>query len=318
MGMTARQLDPTLRVLDPVLLGFAEEVGTDDPISVAGGRSQWLAGGAPSSTVREVRAPSGVVAYRPEEMIVTVRAGTTVTDLHMTLAEHGQTTVLPDPSIDDTATVGGVLAVGDSGIDRLGHGPLRDAVLQLRYVSADGLLVTVGGPTVKNVSGFDLCRVMVRSLGTLGCFAEVILRTRPVPAVSQWWRLDGVEPLAVLGGLYRPTAVLWDGASTWVQLNGHHGDVAGQVAALQRVGSPHEVAGAPSLPPHRWSLDPTDALGAGYPGPAIVEVGVGTVHTIAEQPRRSVTAAVAELHRRLKDNFDPTGRLNPGRDPLAR
>jgi FAD/FMN-containing dehydrogenase len=58
----------------------------------------------------------------------------------------------------DGGTIGGALAVGHSGIRRLGWGPVRDTVLQVRYVSAAGEVVKAGGPTVKNVSGFDLCR----------------------------------------------------------------------------------------------------------------------------------------------------------------
>ena len=75
------------------------------------------------------------------------------------------------------------LAVGHSGIRRLGWGPVRDTVLEVRYVSADGRLIKGGGPTVKNVSGYDLPRLFVGSLGTLGIIAEVVLRTRPVPAL---------------------------------------------------------------------------------------------------------------------------------------
>jgi len=96
---------------------------------------------------------------------VRLGAGTTMSELDDTLAAKGQTTVLegaPD------ATVGGVLAVGHSGLRRRRVGPVRDALLQVRYVSAEGRLITAGGPTVKNVTGYDLCRLMVGSLGTLG------------------------------------------------------------------------------------------------------------------------------------------------------
>ena len=116
-------------------------------------------------------------------MTVRVRAGTTVADLDDALAEVGQTVALPAwPG----ATVGGVLAVGHSGIRHLGWGPVRDTVLEVRYVSAEGAVVKAGGPTVKNVSGFDLCRLLVGSLGTLGLIAEVVLRTRPLPAAERW------------------------------------------------------------------------------------------------------------------------------------
>ena len=83
------------------------------------------------------------------------------------------------------------MAVGRSGLRRLGYGPVRDALLQARYVSAAGELVKAGGPTVKNVSGFDLCRLLVGSRGTLGFIGDVILRTRPRARFEQWFRGDG-------------------------------------------------------------------------------------------------------------------------------
>lgn len=306
-----------LRAYDAALVAFADEVGADDAVTVVGGRSQWLVGGPPAAAAREVRAPGGVVGYLPEEMTVAVRAGTTVAELRASLAEHGQECALPDPSLDGTATVGGVIAVGHSGINRLGIGPLRDAVLQVRYVSAEGRLVTGGGPTVKNVTGFDLPRLLVGSLGTIGVLAEVILRTRPRAGVSMWLCASGVDPLAVFGALYRPQSVLFDGSSVWAQLAGHRGDVTAQRSLLEGLGPFAEVDGPPTLPPHRWSLDPGDALLFKADGPFVVEVGIGTVHASEPQPVRRVAAPVAELHRRLKANFDPTGRLNPGRDPLA-
>jgi FAD/FMN-containing dehydrogenase len=171
---------------------------------------------------------------------------------------------------------------------------------------------------VKNVSGYDLCRLLVGSLGTLALIAEVVLRTRPLPAVERWLAGDA-DPFALVERLYRPAAVLWNGTTTWVLLDGHPDDVAAQ-AALARLA---DVDGPPDLPgPHRWSLRPselpalatTSNIGTGR---FVAEVAVGVVH--AEQPPRPrpVDRHVGDLHRRIKDVFDPTGRLNPGRDPLA-
>ena len=95
-------------------------------------------------------------------------------------------------------TVGGALAVGRCGIRRLGDGPVRDTLLQARYVSAAGEVVKAGGPTVKNVSGFDLCRLLVGSQGTLGFLGEVILRTRPRPAASQWFAAPARRSVAAV------------------------------------------------------------------------------------------------------------------------
>ena len=113
---------------------------------------------------------------------------------------------------------------GTAAVRRLGWGPVRDTVLQVRYVSAAGEVVKAGGPTVKNVSGFDLCRLLVGSRGTLGFIADVILRTRPRPMAEQWFTSER-DPWALLGELYRPTSVLWNGTTTWVLLEGHPADV---------------------------------------------------------------------------------------------
>jgi glycolate oxidase FAD binding subunit len=188
---------------------------------------------------------------------------------------------------------------------------VRDTLLQARYVSASGDVVKAGGPTVKNVSGFDLCRLLVGSYGTLGFLGEVILRTRPRSRFEQWYA-TAADPHETLRQLYRPTSVLWDGATTWVLLEGHPADVA---ASAQAAGL-REAAGPPELPRGgRWSVAPS-ALGS-LSGTFVAEIGVGVVHHADPAPPRPIDPGVAELNRRIKHNFDPTGRLNPGLDVLT-
>lgn len=318
-----------LEVTDATLLAFAREVGdggsdgSADPVTPVGGGTRAPSAGPLSRPAREVRAPSGVVTCTPAEMTVVVRAGTPVAELHAELAAVGQRTGLPErASPGALGTVGGALAVGESHLDRRVRGALPTAVLQLRYVSAEGRVVTGGGPTVKNVTGFDLPRLLVGSWGTLGVLAEAILRTNPIPPVSRWLQADGADPAAVSDALLRPAAVLWDGLRTWVHLEGHGADVADDVARLGAHGSWQEVEGPPSLPPHRWSLTPGDALGlapvagTGPCGPAgtwVASVGVGTVWAGEAQPPRAMPDALVRLNRRVKGSFDPGDRLNPGR-----
>jgi glycolate oxidase FAD binding subunit len=233
-------------------------------------------------------------------------AGTPVADVEVALAEHGQCIAVPSGG-----TVGGALAVGRSGLRRLGWGPVRDTLLQVRYVSARGEVVKGGGPTVKNVSGFDMCRLLVGSRGTIGFLADVILRTRPLP-VDERWFTSASDPWELLGRLYRPTTVLWDGSTTWVLLDGHPDDVRTQAQRF----SLRPAAGPPDLPPHRWSLAPSALAQLGAEdGPFVAEIGVGVLHHHRPAPTIEPDPVVVALNRRVKAAFDPSGRLNPGVGP---
>lgn len=316
----------TLASTDPVLGEFAAEVGDAGPVSVAGNRTRWDMGGAIAEGATVLAAPTGIVDYSPDEMTVTVRAGTSVAELHAALAAKGQRSALPDRG----GTVGGALAVGENDIRSLGRGLIRTSLLQIRYVSAEGRIISSGGPTVKNVSGFDLPRLMVGSLGTLGLLAEAIVRTNPIPSTSRWLAAAGSDPLAVQDALLAPSAILWDGETTWVQLEGHEADVDAQQRALAPHGTFAEASVAGDalpveLPPHRWSLAPADipALATGSPdgeepGAFVAAIGLGLVFAENPQRPRPVEPQNERIAERLKENFDPSGRLNPGRNPGAK
>jgi glycolate oxidase FAD binding subunit len=284
------------------LTPFADEVGSSGAVTISGASSR---GGAVPN-VRSVRAPSGIDWIQADEMVVACGAATAVDDLVAALADVGQTVALPGGG-----TVGGALAVGLSDHRRLGYGPVRDVLLQAEFVSAGGDVVKAGGPTVKNVSGFDLCRLLVGSRGTLGFLGAVILRTRPLPRDSRWFRRDG-DPWDVLAGLFKPVSVLWDGSATWALLEGHPRDVDEQAASLSLV----PVEGPPALPTGgRWSIKPAALRDLAGTAGFVAEVGVGVVHHSAPGPARTVQPGIAAIHTRLKAEFDPSGRLNPGVDP---
>lgn len=204
-----------------------------------GGRTHWEVGGPPPSGT-EVRAPAGVVAHEPAELTVTVGAGTTVGALAAALAEAGQECPL-DPR-SPAATVGGVLATGLSGPRRLRYGPVRDTVLEVRFVTGDARLVKGGGPTVKNVSGYDLPRLLVGSFGTLGVIVQATLRCRPRPARTAWAVTD--DPEGVRRRLHAPSALLWDGAAVHVRCEGDPADVDAEL----RAGGLEPTDGPPAWP----------------------------------------------------------------------
>lgn len=286
---------------------FAERVGTAGRVSVRGRSTRPVIRIDGITVDRVVTAPSGIVEYHPDEMTITCGAGTPLDEIRQVTSERGQFVALPG-----SGTVGGALAVGRSGIDRLGVGPVRDTLLQATFVSHRGDLVNVGGPTVKNVSGFDVARLLVGSFGRLGFIARVILRTRPIPTASSWFAVDAdwSRVTQLQTALYRPAALLWNGQHAAIRLDGHPDDIA---ASAVRFGL-RAVDGPPIEPErtrHRWSVAPSDVpnvVGAASE-PVWAEVGTGIVHHVVAQPDRRT--ALNDIEIRLLDEFDPERRLNP-------
>jgi glycolate oxidase FAD binding subunit len=161
---------------------------------------------------------------------------------------------------------------------------------------------------VKNVSGFDLCRLLVGARGTLGFLGDVIIRTRPRPQHSQWFTAEAEDPFPTFAKLYRPTSVLWNGSRLWSLLEGHPDDVSAQAASCGL--DPCE--GPPSLPMGSRRVVAPSAV-ASLIGTFVAEVGIGIVHHADPVPAAGPSeSSVTKLARRVKGEFDPNGRLNPG------
>ena len=126
------------------------------------------------------RGVAGIEAYEPGDGTVTVRAGTTMSELRDAVAKGGHR-LTPDVPLPDGATIGGVIAAGQSGFDRLRFGPLRNHVLGLRVLLGDGTIARTGGRLVKNVTGYDLQRLYTGSRGSLCLILEASLRLFPLP-----------------------------------------------------------------------------------------------------------------------------------------
>lgn len=126
-----------------------------------------------------------VVDYPARDMTITVEAGVTMQELATTLAKEGQRLPVDVPQAD-RATIGGVVATNWNGYRRFGQGPLRDFVIGIEAVDGNGLLFHGGGRVVKNVAGYDFCKLLTGSFGTLGIITQVTLKVRPLPERSAW------------------------------------------------------------------------------------------------------------------------------------
>jgi glycolate oxidase FAD binding subunit len=142
---------------------------------------------------------AGVREHSWQDMTATVGAGTAWAEMQSTLAQHGQRVAL-DPHLPSLATIGGIIAVNDSGSLRMRYGSLRDLVIGMTIVLADGTIARSGGRVVKNVAGYDLPKLLTGSFGTLGIITEVTFRLHPLQIHMETWtiRADDVQPLAAL------------------------------------------------------------------------------------------------------------------------
>ncbi len=123
-----------------------------------------------------------VLEYEPADMTVTIQAGITIGRLRALLAEQGQFLAIDAP---DESTIGGVLAAGVSGASRHAYGLPRDWLLGCRVAHADGSVSKGGGRVVKNVAGYDLPKLAVGALGTLGVIVETTFKVAPLPATQE-------------------------------------------------------------------------------------------------------------------------------------
>jgi glycolate oxidase FAD binding subunit len=127
-----------------------------------------------------------VIVHEPGDMTSTVQAGMVLSDYQAHLGRYGQFLSL-DPPGAARATIGGILAANMSGPRRLRYGTARDLLIGLRVVTADGTVTKGGAKVVKNVTGYDMNKLYVGSLGTLGVIVEATFRLYPIPACERTW-----------------------------------------------------------------------------------------------------------------------------------
>lgn len=194
------------------------------PLRIRGGGSKDFYGQSLHGEVLDTRGYSGITSYEPSELVVTVRAGTPLAELEAALAEKGQCLAFEPPRFDATdgpngGTCGGMVAAGLSGPARASVGSLRDYVLGVKLINGRAEHLTFGGQVMKNVAGYDVSRLMVGALGTLGVLTEISLKVLPV-APAEATLVFELDQASALTQLHRWGAQpLPLNASCWVRDN---------------------------------------------------------------------------------------------------
>src|SRR5215831_7252469 len=203
----------------------AEALGVEEPLELVGSRSKRGLG-RPLQTphLMDLSRLSGVRDYAASELVLTAGAGTPLAEIERTLAEAGQILAFEPPDWrvllcgEGEPTIGGTLGCNLPGPRRIKAGAARDHFLGFRGVSGRGEIFKAGGKVVKNVTGYDLCKLMAGSYGTLAALEEVTVKVLPRPETACTVLLDRLDPAAATRAM---------------------------TAALA---SPHEVSGAAYLP----------------------------------------------------------------------
>ena len=198
-------------------------------VSVVGGRRHHDAGERGKVDAELwTTALDRVVAYDPAEMLCVVESGMRLGELRRLLADGGQEWPVDEP---DDATVGGVIAADVPLPRQLRVGCLRDTVVEMVFVTGDGRRIRSGARTVKNVTGYDLHRLLTGSRGTLGVITQVALKVRPLPKAAKTLvtREGGIDLAArLLEAVPLPAAVIAEHDRVSVRLEGWPEEVAEQ------------------------------------------------------------------------------------------
>ncbi len=246
------------------VMGFAAEHGLR-VLFWGGGTHQGMGHRVIPDIVLSTHQMGAVLDWQVEDLTVTVQPGLRVADLEAELQQQNQTAVLPETPGD--ASVGGIVAAGVSGWRRLRYGPTRDRMLEVRLATGDGRLIRGGGRLVKNVTGYDLPRLVTGSFGALGLIAELCLKLWPLPPERAMIRV--ADARTALESSYRPLALIETNSNATLYLAGSAAELEAQAA----------LVGGDLIAGHRW---PTPLVG---PARAIVRVPPGAVPSCVDQLR---------------------------------
>ena len=228
---------------------------------IAGGTKRTYGPPVQAAATLDASGLSGIVAYEPEELILTLRPGTPMAEVDAALAEAGQMLAFEPPDMttllgaSGIATFGGLYATNLSGPRRLSAGAVRDHILGVHAVSGRAEAFKAGGKVVKNVTGYDLARALTGSFGTLAIATEITVKVLPRPETEATVALTGLaanrgvaalsralgSPADVSGAAHLPAGIapaVVDGAAgamTLMRVEGFGPSVAARTAALARL-----------------------------------------------------------------------------------
>jgi glycolate oxidase FAD binding subunit len=193
------------RTIEELERVISDAASTGSKLELRGGGSKADVGAPREAQVLDMTGFAGVLDYDPAELVLTAYAGTPLAEIEAAVAGKGQ--MLPFEPFDHgpvfgrpqgASTIGGVIAAGVSGSRRLSRGSARDHLLGFKAVSGRGEAFVGGGKVVKNVTGYDVSKVMAGSLGRLAALVEVTLKVLPRPPVARSLAIAGLDPAAAV------------------------------------------------------------------------------------------------------------------------
>jgi glycolate oxidase FAD binding subunit len=299
----------TPRTTDEVAAALREAAADRSSVVVQGAGTKQTWGVAPRSAdlLLDLSGMDQVVEHAAGDLIATVQAGVPLAALQAHVADAGQRLLVDE--VVPGSTVGGVLATNASGPRRLVAGTMRDLLIGVRFVRADGVVARAGGKVVKNVAGYDVGKLLVGSYGTLAVVTEATFRLHPVPPVCRWLTVPVASPAeaqrlvqAVLRAQVVPAALDvmitgGDGVLTLL-LEGRADGVEGRAAAAQAL---LPGATADDAPPPGWGRYPWDVTVGGGDRDVALKLtfrlsGLAEVLTAAEGLAVSGSAGAGVLH----------------------
>ncbi len=224
------------------------------PMVVQGGGTRGI--GAPGGEVLETAALRGITLYEPGALTLVARAGTPLAEVEAALGAEGQRLPFEVPDMrgllgrTGESTMGGVVAANASGPRRVQVGACRDSLIGVRFVTGDGEIVKNGGRVMKNVTGYDLVKLMAGSWGTLGVLTEVSFKVLPLPAAAATLVLPGLSDRAAVTAMAAALAspyevngaAHWPGVGTFLRIEGLEASVRYRAGALVRHLAAHGMA----------------------------------------------------------------------------